>query len=35
MSEMSLLLTHHDTRMGFEKKIKLEKILLERLKCPE
>ena len=35
MAEMSLLLTHNDTRMGYEKKIKLQKHILERLKCPE
>ena len=35
MAEMSLLLTHNDTRMGFEKKIKLEKSTLSTMRCPE
>ena len=35
MAEMSLLLTHHDTRMGYEKKIKLEKSSLKNMRCPD
>jgi hypothetical protein len=35
MAEMSLLLTHHDTRMGYESKIKLEKNHLSSMRCPE
>lgn len=35
MAEMSLLLTHNDTRMGYEKKIMLERSCLDSMRCPE